>query len=210
MWNFPFLSIVYFLFGSLTIGIGGVLATYGIRLLGKSGKTRSAFFITLSAIVIGFGGFTTSYGWKLKDRSDNKRALIYSVARELDYNTQLIYKNHLFTKDSTRLSSIGLFYPRFTSGAAMAGLLSGVFNSEDEKDSSMQHLLSEIIIRTYDVNRRLEVSDNFSLSESDRERVMEHRLLVQRSVRLKWYLNLHNELDSFLIVNYTWLERQQK
>lgn len=210
MVDFPLLSIISFLLGAIIIGYGGVLATYSIRGLENRNKIKGAFYISLSAIVIGVGGFATSYGWKLKNTYDQKRAIIVSVARELDYNYHLVDRNYLFSRDSTKLRKVALFYPRLTTDAAKAALLSGLFSIDNTIDSSLQHLLSEIIFRSDDVNRRFQVSDDFSLSTVDRERVMEHRLLVQNSDLLTWYFNLHRELDSFLVTNYKWLGRQQR
>lgn len=157
----------------------------------------------LGITLVGGGGALTTYAWNEFDRADSKKAIIISVAKEWTFNQNLYGTNPLLMGDSASLRGYE-FYPRFSDQAIRSALMSSLFDMTDSLDNKLLAVLWKVKRVIDDTNNRLQVTDNYSLNNLDRESVAERRRIVLESGRLKWFVNNQATLGEFLKVNYSW------
>jgi len=157
----------------------------------------------LGITLVGGGGALTTYAWNEFDRADSKKAIIISVAKEWTFNQNLYGTNPLLMGDSASLRGYE-FYPRFSDPAIRSALMSSLFDMTDSLDNKLLAVLWKMNRVIYDTNNRLQVTDNYSLNNLDRESVAERRRIVIESGRLKWFVNNQETLGEFIKSSYPW------
>lgn len=203
-WTLP--EVLYLALGAIVIGVGGVLATWGIDRLKEHNAIAGWMFITLGALAIGLGGIATSSGWNIRSDREQKRAILISVAREWDLNQTSIEESVLLDSDTLKIDgAAGPMYPRFSKGAAMTAITSGLFDDGERTDSALLVALTLYARSVHSVNVRFDVWEPFNTTNMDGVIRRQKRWVLVRSVRWQEHMEIHTGLNDFLNKNYDWL-----
>ncbi len=200
--------VLTMIFGALLIGIGGHLSAITPKLwqgmIIKSNPRILAVILGLLGIaLVGGGGTLTTYSWNEIDRADEKKAIIISVANEWYYNQYLYKKSTLFTEDPVSLRSYN-FYPRFSNEKIRIALMSSLFSLSDSLDHSLLSILAKMERIIYKTNNRLQVTDDYSKTTTDRDSVADRRSYALKSTGLELFTNNQEILGEFIKSSYPW------
>lgn len=209
-----FESVIYIFGGAIIIGFGGILANISFNKMAgeapkkKTGRAFKWYFqlpailtTFFSAIVIGIGSLMLSFGWNRYEADQAKMDLINSVGHELAYNSYLL-TGGLFDSTSEVFSNPGEWYSQLKCNASQDLINSSYLKYNEPIDDSLLQILAKFILRVDNINQRFEYTNIHCLNFKDKDSVLEYRLELVKSNRLKWYVNIHEELTKFIWEHY--------
>jgi len=190
--------------GGLIIGLAGIFATYGWNNLNRSKhKLKCWLLIVGGGLFITIGGICATNGWNLLDRHKQKKTLIVGITHEWEINEKL-RNDPLFMASEDAVLKSWLLYPRFKRSALNSVLTSGLFNSKIPRERSILIATANYETTIADVNSRLESSDNFVLSTSDKEAIKKHRLNIPKSEGFQSFVEKHKLFYELIERDYKW------